>query len=473
MKFNFSYYLEPIYSYRISPSKWLYYRHVVVLAEGFAESLDECVKVFNGYAYNVSIGFKKYVFDYGDALPNQLALDFENKTYNSPPFYYTAVYRYWEAVNGAWTQNILTASERRVGMSGTFVGGQDNTSFQHAFGETATFNPHYPYVPPQPDPQPYLSAVSPEFPGPTVSFKAESYNHLLSPLDGTPIPFKYGLYLPVDCKDRVYRVPIRCYVYNPRKVPAPPPSSRFGIEYDRVFYKSFYIDVLVPGFYLADCLDNGGGEPPSGDEEEEDSDLDTPYGVLASDSKRDWLHVASRKQIVTYKASGGHPKYTKIFESSDYPVLGWLDLAVDDRTGRLVGLAKITKDKATNGTTGHGLARVYGDANQGRSMIGKLNVNGKTWAMASISERGQVIVIFQESDDAAKVKRRISRDGGETWEPTPELCKLDDAEFSKRVISVTADPRLNHGLIGTFKNGTDATLARSGDGGLTWHKVLP
>ena len=88
------------------------------------------------------------------------------------------------------------------------------------------------------------------------------------------------------------------------------------------------------------------------------------------------------------------------------------------------------------------------------------------------------MVVWWEDATTHQVKRRISRDGGDSWESAESCTWTPAGGSSENLLAELFDVKFVRELAGRFamvikENGasTGATIM-SGDGGLTWSQVL-
>lgn len=194
--------------------------------------------------------------------------------------------------------------------------------------------------------------------------------------------------------------------------------------------------------------------------------LDIYYRVLALDHPRQWLHIGTDAQIWTYHAA----TQVLAFQSGDHPVDHWLSLATDARRALLVGA----------GQTGTDEASVFTSRDGGKTMTGVLmGVAGKTFAVATDSERGFTILLLEDPSDFT-IYRSLARDAeAVTWETPLQVMAAGDP-ITGEVLSLTSsNPRGTGDLfltVGAVDMSGDPTgsssVYRSTNAGKDWTLVL-
>lgn len=192
--------------------------------------------------------------------------------------------------------------------------------------------------------------------------------------------------------------------------------------------------------------------------------------VMATDSARQYLYVASRKKLLAVQTRD----FQNVFESAAHTaVRKWLSLCYDARTGYLYGAA-------ATGTAGSDSVTVYRSRDGGRTLKELLALTAKSIRLEIASERNTLVMLYQSSSESDAIKRRSSTDQGLAWSAVAAVTSASVA-LSGVVLDMEEDPRRNGVFYLTLGNSvgtggeddvTEARFFRSSDAGKTWKQVL-
>lgn len=173
-------------------------------------------------------------------------------------------------------------------------------------------------------------------------------------------------------------------------------------------------------------------------------------GAIECDGVRQWLHVGVGSRIRTYHVAS----YTSAFESDEYAnVDNWSRLRVDTRKAQLAML----------GVQGASTWRVYVSQDGGLTGSEVLTVTARTACIERDSERAMLVLMYENSGN---VQRRVSLDGGATWEAATSAL-LGISAFSGEILDMAQDRRKAVMLMAVTISGATKIL-ESYDCGETW-----
>lgn len=197
-----------------------------------------------------------------------------------------------------------------------------------------------------------------------------------------------------------------------------------------------------------------------------------PPTAIEHDPARAWVHVVYTDRVATYWRESGSalPSRTGLdeaFEGEDLSI-GTIHALVREASGRLLVLTQSASTWSLY-TSGDGGLSVGGAVvvmtNAASALVGYDGV--RNW-----------MVVWWEDATTHQVKRRISRDGGDSWESAESCTWTPAGGSSENLLAELFDVKFVRELAGRFamvikENGasTGATIM-SGDGGLTWSQVL-
>jgi len=175
----------------------------------------------------------------------------------------------------------------------------------------------------------------------------------------------------------------------------------------------------------------------------------TALGPIECDSVRQWLHIGIGSRIRTYHMA----TYTQAFESAEYAdIEEWVRFRHEPRRSILLCLGKA-------GTT----HRAYSSQDGGLSGTEVVSVTARTACIERDSERGTFVLMYENSGN---VQRRISLDGGDTWE-SATTPTLSGTTFTGEILDMAQDHRRAVLLMSITTGGTTKVL-ESYDVGVTW-----
>lgn len=191
----------------------------------------------------------------------------------------------------------------------------------------------------------------------------------------------------------------------------------------------------------------------------------TDKSALCVDSVHGWLHVGKAAAVQTFSSASSGANLIMAFESSPWPgVEYWAAMACDERLHRLFLLARLSA----------GGFALYRSQDGGRSGEEILTMTGNSGSLVVSSEHQSLIVLVETT--GGTVERRLSKDGGDTWETvvTARSGAVGGAlaNLNAEVLSMSCDPRLGGALFALIKlsDGTQKVL-RSTTLGRQWEEV--
>lgn len=234
---------------------------------------------------------------------------------------------------------------------------------------------------------------------------------------------------------------------------------------------------LDPGFeFVTNTVDNAGGTnasevayPYHRQRQYVRLWTDAPsenFTAIEHDPPRGWLHLAAGLKVHTYWRESGTLAPLEAFAGDD--------LAVDairrlERTtgGRLLVLAE-------DGTS----YKLYHSGDGGRTIGALLTMTNAASSLVVYDEARGWIVVWWEDSTSHQVKRRISRDGGASWESAQDCQWTPTGGASQDLEAELRDVKLVRELAGRFvmvvlpEGESTGVVLMSGNGGLDWTQVL-
>lgn len=235
-----------------------------------------------------------------------------------------------------------------------------------------------------------------------------------------------------------------------------------------------------PGAYYTNKIDNSGGTPSSMTLAPYHRQLiydrwwpdePTDFTALEHDPPRGWLHFAQGLAVHTYaRESGtgaGLAGFEEIFKGQE------LTVDVVHRLERITGgrLLVLAQD---------GSAYKLYQSGDGGQTIGGVLVTMTNAASSLVGYDGvrNWIVVWWEDATSHQVYRRVSRDGGSSWESAQSCTWTPAGGSSTNLLAALRDVKFVRELAGRFvmvmkkQGASSGAVIMSGDGGLTWSQVL-
>lgn len=180
------------------------------------------------------------------------------------------------------------------------------------------------------------------------------------------------------------------------------------------------------------------------------------YRCIEADSPRGWMHVGTGKRIRTY-----YVDWTLAFESDEYGAVDqWVRLRVDSRWAVL---AMLGREGASSPITWRVLVSRDGGSS-GREVV---SVTARSAVIERDSERGMLVLLWEAEGD---VQRRVSLDGGATWEAAG-VVMYGGAALQAELLDMAQDPR--RGVMGLACQVSGALVVlESRDVGASWRLAL-
>lgn len=189
------------------------------------------------------------------------------------------------------------------------------------------------------------------------------------------------------------------------------------------------------------------------------TDAATEPSAIEHDPARAWIHLAEGLKVTTY----GYDM-TPLFSGED--------LAVDEirrlkrvQGGRLLVLAVVGS-----------AAKVYESGDGGRTVTEILSMTNAASSLVEYDPARNWILVFWEDATSHQIYRRISRDGGASWESAVAVQWTPTGGSIGNLVGELMDIRrvgeLAGRLMATVKVSSVGKAIQSGDGGLTWSQVL-
>ena len=236
---------------------------------------------------------------------------------------------------------------------------------------------------------------------------------------------------------------------------------------------------IFPGNFFTNEIDNAGGTPsamtlaPYHRQLIYDRwwpDQPTEMTALEHDPPRGWIHVARGLAIYTYARESGTGAGLAGFEE----IFKGEELTVDTihrleriTGGRLLVLAQVESAYKLyqSGDGGQTIEELLTMTNAASSLVGYDGV--RNW-----------LVVWWEDATTHQVKRRVSRDGGSSWESAQSCTWTPAGGSSENLLAAIKDVKFVRELAGRFvmvikkEGASSGATIMSGDGGLTWSQVL-
>jgi len=172
-------------------------------------------------------------------------------------------------------------------------------------------------------------------------------------------------------------------------------------------------------------------------------------GAIEADGPRAWLHICYGKRIRTYNLWG----WDIVQESGEYAVESWLKLRTDPRRGSLHMLSD----------DGAGVLGLWTSYDGGMTGTEVATVTARSACIERDSERGTLVLMYENSGN---VQRRVSLDGGDTWETATEPT-LNGVAITGAILDMTQDTRRGVMLMALTQSGVTKVL-ESHDIGESW-----
>lgn len=230
--------------------------------------------------------------------------------------------------------------------------------------------------------------------------------------------------------------------------------------------------------FRVNTIENDGGTPTDGTLSPYNRDRvykrfwtggTTELGAIEHDPARGWIHQAEGEKIVTYSRedqaeAGGALRLVKLFSSDDLGI-GTIRRMRVMVGGRLLVLA-------SSGSV-HNL---YLSGDGGKTVAEILSMTNAASSLVEYDPARNWVLVFWEDATSHQVYRRISRDGGDSWESAVAVQWTPSGGSLTNLVGELLDScrvgELAGRLVATVKVSSVGKTIMSGDGGLAWSQVL-